>query len=59
MSDAPYLDESYTIFGKVTKGLDIAKKIYQRPVRADDPDPEGGQPVNPVVIKKVTISSSN
>jgi peptidyl-prolyl cis-trans isomerase B (cyclophilin B) len=59
LSEAPYLDETYTIFGKVTKGLDVAQKIYQRPVRSDDSNPEGDRPVKPVVIKRVTIETDS
>ncbi|MFL5240937.1 MAG: peptidylprolyl isomerase [Gemmataceae bacterium] len=59
LSEAPYLDESYTVFGKVTKGLEIAQMIYQRPVRIDNSNPEGDRPVKPVIIKKVTIETEN
>jgi cyclophilin family peptidyl-prolyl cis-trans isomerase len=52
---APFMDGSYTVFGKVTKGLDVARKILSLPVRNDPEFPEGDRPVKPVVINKVTI----
>ena len=44
-------DEQYTVFGKVTAGLDVARKISEGAVR--EPDPETGSrdiPVEPVAI---------
>jgi peptidyl-prolyl cis-trans isomerase B (cyclophilin B) len=58
LSPAPYLDGQYTIFGKVTKGLDVAQKVLSLPVRTDAEYPEGDRPVKPVVMKRVTISVS-
>lgn len=52
---APFMDGRYTVFGKVTQGLDITRKILTLPVRNDPEFPEGDRPVNPVVIRKVTI----
>jgi cyclophilin family peptidyl-prolyl cis-trans isomerase len=55
LSKAPYLDGNYTVFGKVTQGLEVARKIFEQPVRIDDEYPDGDRPVKPVVIRKVTI----
>ncbi|MGL4555582.1 MAG: peptidylprolyl isomerase [Gemmataceae bacterium] len=56
LSKAPFLDGSYTLFGKVTKGLDVARKIYQMPVTSEDREREGGRrPEKPVVVHKVSI----
>jgi cyclophilin family peptidyl-prolyl cis-trans isomerase len=55
LNKAPILDGNFTVFGKVTKGLDIARKIYSLPVRNDTEYPEGDRPQKPVVIRKVTI----
>jgi peptidyl-prolyl cis-trans isomerase B (cyclophilin B) len=53
---APYLDGNYTAFGKVTKGLDVARAVFHQPVRRDDNDPElNHRPLKPVVIRKVTV----
>ncbi|MBV9122242.1 MAG: peptidylprolyl isomerase, partial [Planctomycetes bacterium] len=52
---APEMDGQYTIFGKVTQGLDVARQILALPVRTDSP--EGDRPKKPVVIQKVTIQS--
>lgn len=52
---APYLDGGYTVFGKVSEGLNVAKQILAAPVRKDAESPAGDRPVKPVVIRKVTI----
>jgi peptidyl-prolyl cis-trans isomerase B (cyclophilin B) len=54
---APFMDGNYTIFGKVTRGLEIAHKILSLPVRNDPEYPECDRPVKPVVIRKVTIQT--
>jgi peptidyl-prolyl cis-trans isomerase B (cyclophilin B) len=54
---APFLDGNYTVFGKVTKGMDVARKVLSLPVRNDSEYPEGDRPVQPVVIRKVTIQT--
>jgi len=58
LSKAPLMDNNFTIFGKVTQGLDIARRIFSLPVRNDPEYPEGDRPERPVVIRKVTIHSS-
>jgi peptidyl-prolyl cis-trans isomerase B (cyclophilin B) len=56
LNKAPYLDGNYSAFGKVTQGLDVARKIFQQPVQAEEGDIEGDhRPVKPVVIRKVHI----
>jgi cyclophilin family peptidyl-prolyl cis-trans isomerase len=55
LAKAPFLDGQYTLFGKVTQGLDVARKILSLPVRNDAEYPEGDRPVNPVVMRHVTI----
>jgi cyclophilin family peptidyl-prolyl cis-trans isomerase len=47
--DASHLDGQYTVFGKVTKGLDVAFKIQD--VKKDERD----NPIEKVEIKKVTF----
>ncbi len=58
LSKAPLLDNNFTIFGKVTQGLGVAQRIFSLPVRNDPEYPEGDRPEKPVVIRKVTIHSS-
>jgi peptidyl-prolyl cis-trans isomerase B (cyclophilin B) len=58
LNAAPFLDGNFTVFGKVTKGLEVARKIFSLPVRNDAEYPEGDRPQKPVVIHKVTISIS-
>ena len=43
--------DNYTVFGKVTQGLDVARKIREQPVRMDEKD----RPQRPVVIRSVGI----
>ncbi len=52
---APWMDGDYTIFGKVTRGLDVADTINKRPVFDEVPF---DRPKEPVVIREVTIQSS-
>jgi cyclophilin family peptidyl-prolyl cis-trans isomerase len=58
LSKAPFLDGHFTVFGKVTGGLDVARRIFWLPVRNDPEYPEGDRPVKPVVIRKVVIRTS-
>jgi peptidyl-prolyl cis-trans isomerase B (cyclophilin B) len=67
LSKAPRLDGNYTVFGKVTKGLDVAHTIAKKPVQRDEAssveeaeDIEGGdyRLARPTVIRKVTIVTS-
>jgi cyclophilin family peptidyl-prolyl cis-trans isomerase len=56
LSKAPYLDGHFTLFGKVTKGLEVARKIFLQPVVLEDQDLDGGRkPLDPVVIRKVIV----
>jgi peptidyl-prolyl cis-trans isomerase A (cyclophilin A) len=59
LSKAPFLDGHVTLFGKVVKGLDAARKIYQKPIAKEDQDLVGRRPENPIVIRKVTIETSS
>lgn len=47
------LPKNYTIFGKVTKGLDVVDKIAEAPVEAGG---EGSTPKKPVTVEKVVIT---
>jgi cyclophilin family peptidyl-prolyl cis-trans isomerase len=46
---APHLDGTYTIFGEVTSGLEVADKISRVEVKKDF------RPVNDIRIKKIRI----
>jgi cyclophilin family peptidyl-prolyl cis-trans isomerase len=59
LNKAPFLDGNFTVFGKVTKGLEVARKIFSLPVRNDPEYPESDRPQKPVVIRKVTIVISD
>jgi peptidyl-prolyl cis-trans isomerase B (cyclophilin B) len=58
LNKSPSLDQHFTVFGKVTSGLDVARRILSLPVRNDAEYPEGDRPERPVVIRKVAIHSS-
>jgi peptidyl-prolyl cis-trans isomerase B (cyclophilin B) len=52
----PNLDGNFTVFGKVTRGLDVARKIYEQPLILSPQDVDNSRrPEKPVVIQKVTI----
>jgi cyclophilin family peptidyl-prolyl cis-trans isomerase len=55
LNRAPSLDGNFTVFGKVTQGIDVARRIFSFPVSNDPEYPEGDRPERPVVIRKVTI----
>ncbi len=56
LCSAPYLDHDYTVFGKVTHGLDVVRTMFTKPVVIDDQDPPGhNRPKDPIVIRKATI----
>jgi cyclophilin family peptidyl-prolyl cis-trans isomerase len=53
---APAMNGNWTVFGKVTKGLDVVRTIATQPAKEEEQDLEGsGRPLQPVVIDKVTI----
>jgi peptidyl-prolyl cis-trans isomerase B (cyclophilin B) len=59
LGDAPFLDGNFTIFGKVTQGLDVARIIAKQPTREHEEDVAGSfRPEKPIKIKKVTIQTS-
>lgn len=55
LGDVP-LEHKYTIFGKVTAGLDVVETIGKVDITPRSPaDPNDGKPVVPVVLEKITI----
>ena len=58
LNKAPFLDGNFTVFGKVSSGLDVARRIFTLPVRNDPEYPEGDRPEKAVVIRSVTIETS-
>jgi cyclophilin family peptidyl-prolyl cis-trans isomerase len=49
VKDSPFLDNQYTVFGEVTKGMDVADNIVNAPKGAMD------RPIKPVSITKIVI----
>jgi peptidyl-prolyl cis-trans isomerase B (cyclophilin B) len=59
LCDAPFLDGNFTVFGKVTQGLEVARIISKQPTREYEEDVAGSlRPDKPIKIKKVTIQTS-
>jgi cyclophilin family peptidyl-prolyl cis-trans isomerase len=50
------LPQNYSIFGKVTEGLDVIDKIQSVPVQVGNISTEQSSPIDPVLINSVTIS---
>lgn len=58
LDSAPFMDENYSAIGKITKGMEVARKIYSMPLKAENE--EGSRkPEKPVTIKKITIQTRN
>jgi cyclophilin family peptidyl-prolyl cis-trans isomerase len=51
------LPKNYTIFGRVTNGLDVVDKIASVPVQSSRSG-EASAPAQPVTLEKVTVSES-
>lgn len=56
LTPAVTLDGEYTIVGKVTKGIEVVKKIAAMPVRNPNVEVEREKPKEPVLFKKVTVT---
>jgi len=50
--DAPHLDGQYTAYGEVTSGMEVVDRIATAPTGPND------RPINPVVIRSITIEES-
>jgi peptidyl-prolyl cis-trans isomerase B (cyclophilin B) len=58
--DVDQLPANYTVWGKVTSGLDVVKKVAEAGVTPADPSNAGdGKPKTAVTIQTLTVSSPN
>src|SRR5262249_40169245 len=55
LSPAPVMDGERTIFGKVSKGKDVVRRISTQPMLNSPGYPLGDRPEKPVVIRKLSI----
>jgi cyclophilin family peptidyl-prolyl cis-trans isomerase len=53
VADSGFLDRQYTVFGQVTKGMDVADKIVKAPR-----NPQNDRPDNPTTIEKIVIRAA-
>jgi cyclophilin family peptidyl-prolyl cis-trans isomerase len=51
------LNGNYTVFGKVTRGLDVVRTIHQQPRIEVEEETGYSRPEKPVIIRKVTVHS--
>ncbi len=56
LNKTPWMDGNWTVFGKVTRGLDVARQIFARPAHTE----EGMQdrPKEPVIIRAVVVEAT-
>jgi peptidyl-prolyl cis-trans isomerase B (cyclophilin B) len=58
VKDSPFLaGGGYTIFGRVTDGMDVVDEIVSGPSANDEPQGVGGTALEPVVMDEVTIQT--
>jgi peptidyl-prolyl cis-trans isomerase B (cyclophilin B) len=56
LGKVPGMNGHYSVFGKVSSGLDVLRRIHQQPTGSAAAG-ESDRPTDPVVIEKITITS--
>lgn len=54
LADAPWLPKNYTIFGRVSQGMEVVDSIAAVPI-TPDMGPTDGKPIDDVKMTKVTV----
>jgi cyclophilin family peptidyl-prolyl cis-trans isomerase len=57
LSKAPALDGERTVFARVTRGLDVLRRISSQPILNSPEFPDGTRPEHPIKINKVTVQA--
>jgi peptidylprolyl isomerase len=55
LADAPWLPKNYTIFGKVTKGMEVVDSIAAVPITPSRMGPTDGRPVEDIKMTAVKV----
>jgi cyclophilin family peptidyl-prolyl cis-trans isomerase len=55
LQDAPWLPKNYTIFGRVTKGMEVVDSIAAVPITPSRMGPTDGKPVQEIKMTAVTV----
>ncbi|VTR97112.1 peptidylprolyl isomerase [Tuwongella immobilis] len=55
VSTAPALDQAFSVFGKVTAGMEVVQRISASPTKSQTDFPDLETPATPITIQKITI----
>jgi cyclophilin family peptidyl-prolyl cis-trans isomerase len=55
LTPAPAMDGNFTVFGRIVKGIEVARMIAEQPVRGEEAGPDHGRPTAPITIRKASV----